>query len=291
MLDTAATPRTLDAARLGAYVKSLATAEGDPRLMEITERVMDVAFPLIEELKVTEEEWQQFLAFLNRVGEVGHFGILAWVLGYSQVVEWANTPLTPDATDRTILGPFFVPGAPHRPHGTPLFEADDGSEILFLGGSVRDTDGRPLEGLTIDVWSCDGKGAYSSFDPNQPPYNLRGKVTTDADGRYEIYTLLPANYAIPGPCGEMLPQIGRQVWRPAHVHLRIEAEGHAPLITQIYLGRDPFLKVDSAAGVVDSLTIDPVRHDDPEAMKGRGVERPFHEATFDIVMQPLGVAA
>ena len=61
------------------------------------------------------------------------------------------------------------------------------------------------------MWHADAKGLYSGFDPSLPEGILRGKVLTDADGRYEVRSIVPAPYTIPedGATGAMVHAVGR----------------------------------------------------------------------------------
>ena len=54
--------------------------------------------------------------------------------------------------------------------------------------------------------------------------NLRGKFTTDADGRIAFRSIKPAGYPIPidGPTGDLLRAQGRHNMRPAHLHFLVQ---------------------------------------------------------------------
>ena len=67
----------------------------------------------------------------------------------------------------------------------------------MFSGSVTSTDGTPLAGALLDVWQDNGAGEYSHFHPGVPEHNLRGRLVTDADGRFEVETVLPVPYEIP----------------------------------------------------------------------------------------------
>src|SRR3546814_2055462 len=88
-------------------------------------------------------------------------------------------------------------------------------------------DGRPLARATIDVWHSTPEGRYSGIHDGIPPHYYRGKIVTDADGRYNVRSIMPIPYQIPneGPTGALLTAMGRHSWRPAHVHYKISAPG------------------------------------------------------------------
>lgn len=126
-------------------------------------------------------------------------------------------------TGATTAGPFYVRNAdhlsdinPHRLPGTPMHV-----EGTVYGGA----DGRqPLPGAIVELWHCDTDGAYhpngsgdiSRYDPLE--INLRGIGLTDATSTYRFDSIVPGHY---GP-------------RRRHIHWRVVAEGHRPLVTQSY---------------------------------------------------------
>ena len=120
---------------------------------------------------------------------------------------------------------------------------------------------------------------------------MRGRFTTDAEGRYLIRTVRPVNYPIPsdGPVGAMLKAAGRHPWRPAHIHFVVTAAGYDSVTTHIFDRRDPYLDSDAVFAVKDSLICDFVRHEKPtpEATK-LGITGPVLTAEFDFVLKPAG---
>src|SRR3712207_7133183 len=65
---------------------------------------------------------------------------------------------------------------------------------LFRSVSGRVTDattGTPLPGALLDVWQAGAGGKYEHEDPDQPGYNLRGRLYADEEGRYEFRTVVP----------------------------------------------------------------------------------------------------
>ena len=63
-------------------------------------------------------------------------------------------------------------------------------------------DGTPLDGAVLDIWQADADGLYSGFS-DLPAGILRGKLTTDTEGRFALGTIVPGAYTIPheGPVG------------------------------------------------------------------------------------------
>ena len=56
--------------------------------------------------------------------------------------------------------------------------------VLFVTAHVVDRAGNPVAGAEVDIWHASPVGLYDNQDPEQAEMNLRGKFTTDADGRF-----------------------------------------------------------------------------------------------------------
>jgi catechol 1,2-dioxygenase len=181
-------------------------------------------------------------------------------------------------TKGSILGPYYLPGQARLSSSCELpHREDEKGEPLVLSGQVRDLDGTPLAGAEVDIWHADADGYYSGFAPHIPAGNLRGVVTTDSDGRFEIRTVQPAPYQIPtdGPTGKLIEAAGWHPWRPAHLHLRVRAAGHRTVTTQLYFAGGEWLDSDVAEATKPELVLDPV--DD-----GTGVRR----VAYDFELEP-----
>jgi protocatechuate 3,4-dioxygenase beta subunit len=106
--------------------------------------------------------------------------------------------------------------------------------------------------VPVDVWHADDDGFYDSQKPayaTEGP-SSRARFITDADGRFFFRTILPCSYPIPtdGPVGEMIVQTRRHAMRPAHVHFLVDAPGHQPLITHVFMDGDKYLDSDVVFG-------------------------------------------
>jgi hypothetical protein len=139
-------------------------------------------------------------------------------------------------TEDNIEGPFYRPGAPKRANLVDPALALGGTP-LTISGVVNGPDCRPLAGALLDVWQADPRGRYDNDDADHPPardsFILRGRLYTDAAGRYEMRTLVPGHY-----------RIGPKQWRPAHVHVKASGPGTALLTTQLYFAGDPYFEGD-----------------------------------------------
>ena len=117
--------------------------------------------------------------------------------------------------------------------------------------------------------------------------NLRGKFTTDRDGRIHFRSVKPAGYPIPvdGPVGELLRAQGRHNMRPAHLHVLASKDGFKTLISQIYVNDDRFLDSDVQFGVTQHLIGDFARHENDKA-PAADVKGPWYSLDHTFVMEP-----
>lgn len=242
----------------------IARMEGcdNPRLKEVMAAVVRHLHALVREVQPTEAEWFQAIQFLTATGQKcddkrQEFILLSDTLGVSMLVDAINHQKPGGETESTVLGPFYVEGAPEFPMGADIRpNGADGAPTL-VSGKVTDGNGRPIQGATLDVWQAGADGFYDVQRPGSE-FALRGRFRTGADGRYHFRTVKPVSYPIPidGPVGQMLLKLGRHPYRPAHLHFIVQAEGFEPLTTHLFVKGDEYLDSDVVFGVKDSLIVD-----------------------------------
>lgn len=263
----------------------------DPRLREILTALTLVLHRFVEDVQLTQEEWEHAIAFLTAVGQKcdatrQEFILLSDVLGVSMLVETVNQADTDGVTDSTILGPFHMTTSPPRRSGDTIDLVGTG-RTLVLSGRLLGADGAPLAGATVDVWQADDNGFYDvQVLDRQPPGNGRGLFTTDRGGRFWFRTVEPAPYPIPadGPVGELLAATRRHPYRPAHIHFIATAAGHHPLTTHIFVKDSPYLDSDAVFAVKRSLVMDITDSTDPVLAERYGVDTPFRYGELDLVL-------
>lgn len=267
----------------------LASFDGarDERTRQILRTVATHAHQLVRELRPTQHEWEQAIAFLTEVGHTSdatrqEFVLLSDVLGVSMLVETINDD--PHGTEGTVLGPFHMTESPHRDLGESIDMVGVGRPCVVTG-TVTDDGGTPLTGATVDVWQCNEDGFYDVQRPDtQPAGNGRGLFTTDAEGEFWFRTVVPSHYPIPtdGPVGRLLAAAGRHPFRPAHIHFIADAPGHRALTTHAFVADSPYIDSDAVFAVKQSLVLDFVEVDDPAEAEQWQVTAPFRRAHFDI---------
>jgi len=271
----------------------------DPRLREIMTSLVKHLHAFAREVDLTPDEWLAGMRFLTETGQISterrpEFILLSDVLGLSMmVVSLAQARASGqakgarEATEATVEGPFFWPGAPDVALGSDIAEGVPGEPTLYTG-RVTDLDDRPLAGALLDVWSGDGNGKYDVQLSSEPTMRARGRLRTDAQGRYSFWSIRPTYYPIPddGPVGVMMRATDRGINRPGHIHMMVSAEGHVPVTTHIFVANGPYLGEDAVFGKRDSLVVDFEKHPPGKAVDGREMKVPYHSASYDFRLAP-----
>jgi len=276
-----------------AVVASISKTE-DPRLKETLTVLVRRTHEFVKEVELSPAEWERAMGFLLRAAKISgdnrnEFIILSDLLGVSSLVDLIKSGGAIDASEQSLLGPFYVPGAPLLESGGDLIKDNEGERIV-VSGRVTSTGNEPVAGALLDIWQNAANGLYSTEDPGQSDDNLRGRLPAESDGTYSFSTIKPIAYKVPGDgaSGEYQQMTGRHGWRPAHLHARVSAEGFEPIVTEIFNLADPYIEEDAVFGVRSSLTV-PFDREPTAAERDRlgHVEPPFHMVDFDFRLRPL----
>jgi len=117
-----------------------------------------------------------------------------------------SATVTPALTE----GPYYKAGSPELAN---LLQTGMPGTKLVITGYVYDTNCQPVAKAWLDFWQADDSGNYDNSG-----YTLRGHQYTDANGRFELTTVVPGLY--PG--------------RTEHIHFKVQAPNRQILTSQLF---------------------------------------------------------
>ena len=265
----------------------------DPRLREIMVSLVGHLHAFVREVHLSEAEFRTATAILSELGQLStdshnEMVLMAGSLGVSALVCLLNNGDDgATETSQSLLGPFWRMHSPRVGNGGTIVRSETPGPAMFVELRVQDRDGRPIVGADVDIWHSSPVGLYENQDPRQAAMNLRGKFTTDAEGRIRFRSVKPAGYPIPtgGVVGRLLEAQQRHPFRPAHIHALIFKEGFKTLTSQVYADDDPRLDLDAQFGVTRALIGRFVRHDEPHPADPT-LAAPWYTLDDTLTMEP-----
>jgi hydroxyquinol 1,2-dioxygenase len=264
----------------------------DPRTAELMTALLRHLHDFAREVRLTEAEWMAAMQWLTRTGQISNekreeFILASDVFGLSMLVVQMNHRLDPAATPATVLGPFHIEGSPELGFGADMSDGLPG-DLLYIHGTVRDLDGKPVAGAVLDVWQADTEGLYEVQVADVDEARLRAKYTTREDGSYCVRTIAPLGYTIPmdGPVGDLIAQTEISHFRPAHIHFLLNVPGFEPLITHLFQEGAPYLDSDVVFGTKQELVVAFEQREPGPTPDGGTSAEPWLEARYDFVLQP-----
>lgn len=135
-------------------------------------------------------------------------------------------------TPRQTSGPFYPETLPLDSDNNLVQVAGQAAsalgEVTDLSGRLLDRNGRPLQGVRIEIWQCDANGRYHhprdrGGMPRDSGFQGFGFTRADERGRYRFRTIRPVPY--PG--------------RTPHIHVAVYPDDTRPFVTQLYVAGDP----------------------------------------------------
>jgi protocatechuate 3,4-dioxygenase beta subunit len=114
--------------------------------------------------------------------------------------------VTPSLTE----GPYYKSGSPEQAN---LFQEGMPGTKIVITGYVYDTNCQPVANAWLDFWQADANGNYDNSG-----YTLRGHQYTDANGRFQLTTVVPGLY--PG--------------RTEHIHVKVQAPNGQTITSQLF---------------------------------------------------------
>jgi len=260
-----------------------------PRLRQIMQSLVKHLHGFARDVDLKQEEWLMAVDWLAKTGKLctdkrHEFILLSDVLGLSMLVDAMNHRFPEGATPSTVIGPFHIDGSPEMAMGANVAEGLAG-ETTFLVGTVRDMNGKPVEGAKLDIWQADADGLYESQLGAEEP-TLRAVFHTGADGKYAIRTIAPPGYSIPmdGTVGDLLRQTDISHFRPAHIHFLIAAPGYETLVTHLFKKGAKYIDSDVVFGVKDKLIVEFEKHPAGKTPTGEISQEPFLVVNYDFIL-------
>ncbi|RMZ90824.1 hypothetical protein DV736_g1922, partial [Chaetothyriales sp. CBS 134916] len=263
-----------------------------PRVKEVVSSLIRHLHDWAREVDLTADEWWEGLKQVNWAGQMSNEKrnegqLVCDVLGLESLVDEITYKKASEAADiatqSAILGPFYRDNPPQLKKGDSIsHNTPADAKVAYMYGTVSDAvTKKPIKGVKLDVWEASTNGLYEQQDENQVEHNLRGQFTTDENGEYGWYCIIPTPYPIPfdGPAGKLLQLLDRHPYRPSHIHLIALAEGYRPLTTQIFDKESKYLDDDSVFAVKDDLIV--------EFVDRKGDDKATKELKYDIALAPI----
>ena len=150
----------------------------DERLRRVMQSLAIHLHAFATEVELTREEWEAGIRILTETGHITdpqrqEFILWSDALGVSMLVDSLEHEAPQGATESTVLGPFYVPGADLREFGASIAEEPAG-EPAWVHGYVRDMRANPIEGAELDVWQNGDDRLYAVQSPDASSSVARG---------------------------------------------------------------------------------------------------------------------
>lgn len=105
-------------------------------------------------------------------------------------------------------------------------------EKIRIIGRILTPDCKAIANARVEIWQACASGRYRhEYDGNTAPvdpnFQYWGYATTQSNGQYAFTTVKPGGYPVT-----------RDWKRPPHIHFKVIAPSHPPLITQLYFAEE-----------------------------------------------------
>jgi protocatechuate 3,4-dioxygenase beta subunit len=218
----------------------------DPRVSFLFERLVAHLHDFARETRLSTAEWEIAIRFLTDCGKIcsdtrQELILLSDVLGLSLLVDSIDHPKPPASMEGTVLGPFHAHVSETVLSGAAISHDPNGVPLLVVC-TVKDSQGRPVVGVDIDVWETDSNGFYDVQYAEREGLDGRAVLCSDEHGAFHFRAIVPVPYPIPddGPVGKLLKVLNRHQYRPSHMHFMFRKPGYDPLITLVCTPRSIF---------------------------------------------------
>lgn len=225
----------------------------DKRTREVLTVVIQRLHSLARELRPSLEEFGRLLRFLWGARgfctpQRNEFELFSQIHGCTALVaELSRGGHEPEATSASAFDALVA--------GTPCVEVATREACAYIFEVRASGSTGVVPAAEVELWMDGGRGLLSEGGCLTDKC-MRARC--DGRGHCRFEGFVPTAYAVPsdGPTGELLRATGRCLVRPAHVALRIRAEGFVTLETALYDKADSHLLMDPLMGVHPDLVVD-----------------------------------
>jgi len=140
-------------------------------------------------------------------------------------------PLAPEGLDGGVMD--LSRAAADAPRAT--------GQLIHISGRVTDEDGSPIPGALLEIWQANSAGKYihdadRHNAPVDPNFTGEGRLTTDAEGQFQFFSIKPGAYPV---------LESGWWWRPPHIHFSILGRSWMDrFVTQIFFPGEPLNETD-----------------------------------------------
>src|SRR5579863_3263552 len=143
-----------DAASVTDIVLAAMSKTENVRLKEIVNALVVHGHAFLNQVKLSDEEFEQGLGFLRSVGLTctdshNEVVLLADVLGFSTLVKVLNNSAHEERTGGALLGPFYRGHSPHYELGASIVQDNAVGAPIFVSGQVSNTHGEPIRNAKV----------------------------------------------------------------------------------------------------------------------------------------------
>ena len=156
----------------------------DERLRTVMTALTRHLHAFVQEVRLTEEEFEQALEFIVGIGQAtgekkNEVVLAADLLGVSTLVALQNNQDPQGESPAALLGPFWRANAPLCRAGESIARSSTPGVPLDVRGVVRDAQGRPIAGAIVDAWQASPVGPVREPGPgagrHEPARPLRDR--------------------------------------------------------------------------------------------------------------------
>jgi hypothetical protein len=127
----------------------------NPRLNYVLSKLVKVLHDFVKDVDLQTDEWEQAWQFLTKCGHISddvrhEFILLSDILGISALVDTITYQRTENATESSVLGPFFDEHAHEVANGESICSENRG-EVTVVRGRVSDAEtGNPIHKAVVE---------------------------------------------------------------------------------------------------------------------------------------------